>query len=166
MSEDEYNRLLKQFVQKVKNAIHVRVIFDRLIVAGRKTGRTDLQIGDDIRNEFKGELPDSTIRKYLPESFKHTEKGNMRYRSASAKQLTNNNKEIDIPPPKQEIKEVEPESRYLGDIGKDQSKEFDVEYIPEVILDCQKFRTELRMGTLNNAKLRLQVKNNEVVKIT
>jgi hypothetical protein len=36
----------------------------------------------------------------------------------------------------------------------------------EFIVDCKKFKTELRMGLLNNSKLKVKVKDNEVIKIT
>jgi hypothetical protein len=167
MSDDEYHRLLKQFVQKVRNVINIKQSLERLVQAGRKTGLTDLQIGDDIRRELKGELPDVTIRKYLPSTMKHEEKTNKRYaiNYRISKQEDSNNKEInlpDIPPPRQEIKEVHLEGHPYQYV-----KEFvgsnDPDY--ELILDCKKFRTELRMGTLNNSKLKLKVKDNEVIKV-
>ena len=34
----------------------------------------DIEIGDDIRNELKGQLDDRTVRRYLPSSMKHNEK--------------------------------------------------------------------------------------------
>lgn len=73
MSEEEYTRLLKQFPAKLQGALTWKKYFERLVHAGRRTGRMDIEIGDDIRNELKGQLADSTVRTYLPSSFKHME---------------------------------------------------------------------------------------------
>ena len=77
MSDEEYHRQLKKFVQDIRTSLTIKKSFERLVQIGRRTGLTDIQIGDDIRAEFKGELPDVTIRKYLPPSFKHQEKSNL-----------------------------------------------------------------------------------------
>jgi hypothetical protein len=148
----------------------VKQSLERLVQAGRRTGLTDLQIGDDIRRELKGELPDVTIRKYLPSSMKHQE---------MSRQPNTNNKfaihvsqnEPKIPPPTQEIKEVIPDPPFTEEERNKVHKIMDTVTIAthprpdEIILDCKKFRTELRVGTLNNSKLKLKIDKYEVVKI-
>jgi hypothetical protein len=188
VSEDEYNRLLKQFPAKIHAVLSWKKYFERLVQAGRRTGRSDIQIGDDIRKELKGELPDDTIRKYLPSSFKHQEFTNKEAGKfpASTRQLANNNKGTalplpDIPPMKHEIKEAvkyeEPEGVYMSgkimtdppymEAEREHVKEFEgknkTDY--ELTLDCKKFKSELRMALMNNSKLKLLVKDNEVIKI-
>jgi hypothetical protein len=181
MSEEEYNRLLKQFPDKLKNAIRWKKYFERLVQAGRRTGRSDIQIGDDIRKELKGQLDDRTIRAYLPESMKHMEKKKLSLiqtpdedQDPHISQADSNNQQTgrviklpDIPPV---IKEANIEgivSASVSPIPVEHIKEFAGSYDPdyELILDCRKFKTELRMGTLNNSRLKLKVKDNEVIKI-
>jgi len=169
MSDDEYHRLLKKFAQDVRNALTIKKTFERLIQAGRRTGLTDIQIGDDIKKELKGELGDSTVRKYLPHTMKHEEKINKRYALRVAHQ--SEQPEIDIPPPSHQVVKVaetyEEIPMSVEPLSTEHVKEFVVD-LPighEIILDCRKFKTELRMGTLNNAKLKLKVKDNEVIKV-
>ena len=101
MSDDEYNRLLKQFAEKVRGALTWRTYFQRLVNAGRRTGRTDLEIGDDIRREYRGEIPDVTLRKSLPNSFKHQEFTN---KPKAIKIIAS---EPEIPPPPEVHREAE-----------------------------------------------------------
>ena len=101
MSDDEYNRLLKQFAEKVRGALTWRTYFQRLLNAGRRTGRTDLEIGDDIRREYRGEIPDVTLRKSLPNSFKHQEFTN---KPKAIKIIAS---EPEIPPPPEVHREAE-----------------------------------------------------------
>ena len=101
MSDDEYHRLLREFPEKVRGALTWRTYFQRLINAGRRTGRSDLEIGDDIRREYQGEIPDVTLRKSLPGSFKHQEFAN---RPKAIKIIAS---EPDIPPPPEVHKEAE-----------------------------------------------------------
>jgi hypothetical protein len=101
MSDDEYNRLLKQFAEKVRGALTWRTYFQRLVNAGRRTGRTDLEIGDDIRREYRGEIPDVTLRKSLPNSFKHQEFTN---KPKAIKIIAS---EPEIPPPPEVHQEAE-----------------------------------------------------------
>ena len=75
----------------------------RLVQVGRRTGRTDLEIGDDIRNTLRGQLSDVTIRKYLPSSMKHEEKANTGY---AIKSIASGRRQI--PPLPQPVVEVEP----------------------------------------------------------
>ena len=96
MSEEEYQRSLSAVVQKIRTAMTIKQSLERHIQLARKTGRTDLEIGDDIRAKLRGELPDDTIRKYLPASLKHQEKTNTRYAGL-------------IPHPAPDIIEIEPE---------------------------------------------------------
>lgn len=96
MSEDEYTRLLNQFPEKLHAAMNWKTYLNRLVQVGRRTGRTDVEIGDDIKRTLRGQLDDRTIRLYLPPSMKHEEKiRNLRQRFPQ------------IPP--QPIIEVEPE---------------------------------------------------------
>lgn len=71
MSEEEYTRLLKQFPQKLKDVLNWSKYFERLVNVGRRTGRTDIEIGNEIRKELRGEIDDRVIRRYLPASMKH-----------------------------------------------------------------------------------------------
>lgn len=101
MSDDEYNRLLKQFAEKVRGALTWRTYFQRLLNAGRRTGRSDLEIGDDIRREYRGEIPDVTLRKSLPNSFKHQEFTN---KPKAIKIIAS---EPEIPPPPEVVREAQ-----------------------------------------------------------
>lgn len=152
-TEEEYDRLLKEFAHKVRTSITLRQSFERLIKAGMKTGRTDMQIGDDIRNELRGELSDRTIRRYLPESFKHMEKRNISIDHADRVRISS---EAEPEPEKEFI--VEKVDEYIAAVP-------DVPIETEIILDCNKFRSELRIGLTNSAKLKLYVRNNQVSKI-
>ena len=154
-TEEEYDRLLKQFPEKLQGALTWKKYFERLVQAGRRTGRTDIQIGDDIRKELRGQLDDRTIRYYLPASFKHEEK----IRPQFAEKFAANNNQPDIPPPPQVIQEVETEPPKPID---------EPIHIPEhqITLNCRKFGTEIRMGLLNNAILKLRIdKLNQVISI-
>ncbi len=149
MSEEEYNRLLKQFPEKLKGVLSWKKYFERLVQAGRRTGRSDIQIGDDIRKELKGQLDDRTIRNYLPNSMKHMEHAREPdQRSGYTKQVANNNKEIEIPPAPviihgETIQDAEHMVfRRKADLPKEFVGSNDPDY--ELILDCNKFRTELR----------------------
>lgn len=162
MSDEEYHRQLKKFVQDVRSALSIKKSFERLVQIGRRTGLTDLQIGDDIRAEFKGELPDVTIRKYLPPSFKHQEKSNTRY--SDAIHVSHPKTEIPPPPHVTQDADIDPE----GPIGPHRIDE--PIQIPkpdrEIILDCNKFRSELRIATLNGSKVKLRTNGaNEVIEI-
>jgi hypothetical protein len=163
MSEDEYNRLLKQFPEKLQGALTWKKYFERLVQAGRRTGRTDIEIGDDIRNELKGQLADSTVRNYLPPTMRHQEKANLYLKHDALKTSASeseaeplNEGEIPEPPRKTRL-------TYETTEGKDVLSEIPIE--TEIILNCKKFATELRMGLLNNANLKLYVRNNQVSKI-
>ena len=150
MSDDEYNRLLKQFPEKVYGALTWRTYFQRLVNAGRRTGRTDLEIGDDIQKEYKGEIPDVTVRKSLPDSFKHQEFTN---RPKAIKIIAS---EPDIPVPAQPIVEIEPEPPKVIPTPNNRIK-----------LDTGKYRSNLRIALINGDKVRLTYNSaNEVIEIT
>lgn len=168
MSEEEYNRLLKQFPDKLKGVLNWRKYFERLVGAGRKTGRSDIRIGDDVRKELKGEIDDRTIRRYLPESMKHIEHSSEESSGQSVrftKKPDSNDKEINIPV-KHTVKYVEPQEAVEKGIPQEHIKEFETgisEY--KVILDCRKFQADLRIALLNKSKVSLLINNNEVVRM-
>lgn len=160
MSEDEYNRLLKELPKKLITALDSHKFIERFIQVGRKTGRTDLQIGDDARAEMGGLIPDRTLRSYLPLSMKHGEK--IRLRPEFAADLPQNKgPEPKIPPLPEIRREVE------SDPEPEPQPQAQAQPIPkDPVLDCNKFRSELRTGLLNNSKLHLKINSlNEVVAI-
>ena len=163
MSEDEYNRLLKQFPEKLQGALTWKKYLERLSLVGRRTGRTDRQIGDDIRKELRGQLDDRTIRHYLPTTFKH-----MEHASEHKEPEKIAGSEPNIPPPPQVIKEAEsePEKEFIVEkVDEYIAAVPDVPIETEIILNCKKFGTELRLGLLNNSNLKLYIRNNQVSKI-
>lgn len=142
MSEEEYQRSLSAVVQKIRTAMTIKQSLERHIQLARKTGRTDLEIGDDIRAKLRGELPDDTIRKYLPASLKHQEKTNTRYAGL-------------IPHPAPDIIEIEPEPPKVIAMPNNRIK-----------LDTAKFRSDLRIALINGDKVWLTYNNaNEVISI-
>ena len=104
MSDDEYQRLLKQFPERVNNYINWKKYFERLVQAGRRTGRSDIEIGDDIRNEMRDQLDERTIRAYLPQSMKHMEKRKL------SLELKPKYEDLNPHPPPPRIVEIQPES--------------------------------------------------------
>jgi hypothetical protein len=159
MSEDEYNRLLKQFPEKLHGVLNWKTYFERLVQSGRRTGRTDIQIGDDIRKELKGQLDDSTVRHYLPPSFKHMEHASEHKEPLKIRGSPEPEYKPQIPPPSQEIQEAEVHIE-------PRQSQAQPEVNTDPILDCRRFGTELRMGLLNNSKLHLKINRlNEVVAI-
>ena len=102
MSEEEYIRLLNDFPAKLHAVLNWKKYFERLVHVGRRTGRTDIKIGDDIRNMLSGQLDDRTIRAYLPPSMKHQEKvRNLRHKDP---QIV-----VDPHPPPEQIVEIIPD---------------------------------------------------------
>ena len=148
MSEEEYQRSLNAVVQKIRTAMTIKQSLERHIQLARKTGRTDLEIGDDIRAKLRGELPDDTIRKYLPTSLKHQEKTNTRYAGL-------------IPHPPQPVIEIEPEptGTYTGPLPSIPKPQED----RKIKLDTGKFRSDLRIALINGAKVWLTYNNNNEV---
>ena len=148
MSDDEYQRLLDQLPQKLFAVMSWKKFLERLIQAGRKTGRTDLEIGDDIRNKLRGQLDESTVRRYLPITMKHeekTNKGNARMLHASPAY---------IPPVSHTVREAEiiPEA-------KPPSK-------PPIRFNTDRFRRELRIALINGDTVLLYCNDaNEVISI-
>ena len=151
MSEEEYQRSLSAVVQKIRTAMTIKQSLERHIQLARKTGRTDLEIGDDIRTKLRGELPDDTIRKYLPTSLKHQEKTNTRYAG-----LIPHTKQPNIPAPPQPIIDIEQSSN---------TEPLIVDR--KVRLDTAKFRSDLRIALINGDKIWLTCNSaNEVIKIS
>jgi hypothetical protein len=149
MSDDEYQRLLDQLPQKLFAVMSWKKYLGRLIQAGRKTGRTDLEIGDDIREKLRGQLDDSTVRRYLPISMKHEEKTN----KADARILRASPPYIPAPP--QPIVDIEPEPPKAIPTGDRKIK-----------LDTAKFRSDLRIALINGDKVWLKYNSdNEVISI-
>lgn len=159
MSDEEYHRQLKKFVQDVRSALSIKKSFERLVQIGRRTGLTDIQIGDDIRAEFKGELPDVTIRKYLPPSFKHQEKSNIRYSDAIR---VSHIQPDTFPPP-----EIPQDAEIIREPAKpiDQAITISTDD-KQIMLDTGKFRSDLRIALINGAKVWLSYNNaKEVISI-
>ena len=150
MSDEEYHRQLKKFVQDVRSALSIKKSFERLVQIGRRTGLTDIQIGDDIRAEFKGELPDSTIRKYLPPSFKHQEKANL-YLKHDA--ILVSHSQPDTFSPSQPVREAEiiPERQ--------------PQPLPRIKFNTDTFRRELRIALINGDTVWLTYNNGEVIEM-
>jgi hypothetical protein len=165
MSEEEYNRLLNQFPEKLYAALNWKKYLQRLAYAGRKTGRTDIEIGDDIRKTLRGELDDRTIRKYLPASMKHDERIYDKNHPGSARiiplEQSSNTEPI-----------IEVETEQDGTKFQEQVNEL----VPETVsistpdrkikLDTGKFRSDLRIALINGDKVWLEYNNaHEVISI-
>ncbi len=161
----------------------------RMYESMRKDGLDPFEARDYIK-----EITDASqrqLQRALPDEAKHIEKRHkpqipMTTNVVINKQETSNNKEIEIPVKhtihdapvvitagetleddehmifRRQIKADRP----LTEEERNKVQEIMTQpQMAEVILDCNKFRTDLRTGLLNSAKLKLQVKNNEVVKV-
>jgi hypothetical protein len=108
MSDDEYHRLLNELPKAIHGALTWTKLVSRIMQAGRRAGLSDIQIRDDAWDKCQGHISESMFRGLMPPTAKHQEKVNKRYalKISASGQSNSNNKEIDIPPPKQEIKEV------------------------------------------------------------
>lgn len=63
-------------VSGIQSVLKNRDIINQRLEEGRALGFSDIEIGDAIRRESKGKLSDRTVRYYLPDTAKHTEKIN------------------------------------------------------------------------------------------
>ena len=161
MTEDEYHIALNNIADSFGT---LRDQVNHAFEVGRKVGLDDMQIGNDIRVKLRGLVSPATIRAMLPDAAKHQETVRKDYVLKSSTSQPN------IPPPPQVVREAETETQgYVVEREPPKAIYDEPIHIPdrEVILACRKFSTEIRIGLLNNAVLKLKVdKSNNVISIS
>lgn len=170
MTEDEYQKALNN-ITGTFDTLRNQII--NAFEIGRAAGLDDMQIGNDIRTRIKGLVDASTIRRMLPDSAKHmkhaSEPRNLRGSKPDARNLR-----AYIKPPNQnqarlvleEQPKIPPPPQRLEEAHVTLEAEPDNDDNGEILLDCNKFRSDLRIALLNNAKIKLKIRNSQVIAIS
>ena len=107
----QLREIAKDIVMGIQSVIMTRDIINQRLEEGRRLGFSDIEIGDAIRKESKGKIPDRTIRYYLPETAKHPEKSRAQFAATLPQNQPNRPlvvpEEPKIPPPPEVHQEAE-----------------------------------------------------------